>query len=76
MSAATETPRLSRPALIRVLTAIQNSATFASQDILTFTGFMAGADEVADHVMVCFRRLPDADRRRVFGLLTSEAGTL
>ena len=56
---------LSRAACIRLLTAIQNSALYRNQDILTFTGFMDDG-EVRQHVLRCFLALSDSDKRRVF----------
>jgi hypothetical protein len=59
---------LARPALIRVLTTIQNSPHYAQQDILTFTGFCSTA-EVTEHVWACFAPLPAADKARALATL-------
>lgn len=62
---------LSRSALIRVLTTVQNSATFANQDIMTFCGFLNTA-EVAEHLQHNFSRLPAADKARALAALKAE----
>lgn len=49
-------PVLDRPALLRVLGAIQNSTGNFHRDIMTFAG-MCSRDELADHVMSEWRRL-------------------
>lgn len=64
-----------RPTLIAVLGTIQNSALYAHQDILTFTGFCTTA-EVADHVWTCFSNLPNADKARALATLRSHLATV
>lgn len=74
MSTAPRIP-LSRPALIRVLTTVQNTSTFWDQDILTIAGLCTAA-EIEEHLWHCFKRLPEADKLRALESLQAHVAPL
>lgn len=55
-------PLLSRDALIRILSAIQNRACNWNRDILTITGCGMTDEEVGAHIMREFTKLSSEDR--------------
>ena len=61
---------LSRSALIRILSTIQNAPFYRSQDILTYTGSMSH-EEVGQHVWSCFKALADAEKRATLDSLAT-----
>lgn len=57
---------VSREFLMRVLTGIQNLHVNWNRDILTFTAFLDTTEELGEHVMREFLKLPHALRQVAF----------